>query len=262
MKKSIVLISLALSIVSVVLYRTPSISGKIINVMSAPASRESAWEYLDSQPIPLRMPTELPTSIHDPLLMAGWIYLYNQERTFQLWDGSSLSGRMLAEFVFENNITILWGTPDICHGISCSPKPVCTKEPCTGENLEFSPIYITASLKNVPEGEIIRLVELIAHEIFHHTQPFGFVYDTLFEEYWAFYVGMQVVQNVWGDFDRYNSRNNACLKLWFMEHGLTVYFGIDPYPQSMISSVNLDAVNCLDVTDGMISVYQITSNGP
>jgi hypothetical protein len=261
MKKSIVMFGLVLSMVSTVLYRTPSISGKVSEMTAGPVSRERIWDYLESQPILISMPAELPASIRDPLLLAGWVYLYNQERKFELWDGSLLSGRMLAQYVLDHNVSILWGSPDICHGISCSPKPVCAEESCDALDLQLGPIYITASLKKISDGEITKLVDQMAHEIFHYTEPFGWVSDTLFEEYWAFYVGAQVSQSTWADFESYNSRNLACLKLWFMQHRLTVYFGLDPYPQSMIDTVNLNTVNCPVKIKSMTSVYQIISNG-
>jgi len=261
MKKSIVMISLVLSMVSTVLYRTPSISGKISEMMAAPVSRESAWKYLDSQPITLSMPDELPTTINDPLLMAAWIYIYNQENPFEIWDGSLVSGRMLAEYVLNNKVPVLWSTPEHCNGNSCTPRLFCAEEPCSEKYPEVTSIYLTPTLKKISGAEITKLVDQMAHEIFHHTKQFGWVADTTYEEYWAFYVGAQVSQSTWTDFDSYSSTNIACLKLWFVNHNLQVYFRFDPYPQKVISSAILEAPNCPPPMDNLITASTLFANG-
>src|SRR5258706_173339 len=40
--------------------------------------------------------------------------------------------------------------------------------------------------------DVPSLVLILAHEIFHQTQPFGAVKDTRFEEYWAFRLEAQI----------------------------------------------------------------------
>ena len=260
MKKSILITSLIVITISAVLYYIPANSGKLSRAMAEPTSSANTWESLDLQASGISVPPELPTTIDDPLLLAGWVYLYNQEETFPLWDGRLLSGRMLAEYVLDEQVRIVWGTEDICNGRSCSPRPICSDEACA--QVKFvDPIYIASSFKDIPESEIMSLVEQLAHEIFHRSLPFGAVDDTLFEEYWAFYVAMQVAQSNWADFESYDSTYLACLTTWFMQHKLMVYAEIEAYPVNMIDSVNLDAPNCPIGPGGEFNINAIIANG-
>jgi len=233
LKKTICLTSLTIALTVCTLFQYRSISK---NIDPLAETNHEATGYLKALPSNLVVPPVLPATIKDPEILAAWIYLYNQQVPFQLWDGSTLNGRKLAQFILGNRINVTWGTKEICNGISCAPRD--------GKNKAY-PIYISASLKDQPDGGIITLAETLAHEIFHHTEPFGNVGDTKFEEYWAFFVGEKVAQTTWIDFQGYDSLNPVCLKNWFTDHHMQYYLDLDPYPKVVSESVKSTAQGCV-----------------
>lgn len=186
-----------------------------------------------------------PTTIQDAVLLEGWTALYNHQETIQMPDGRTLTGRNLAQFIIDNAIPVLW-TPADDHQTSYSTI-ACGGDVCTYDDGHpgTDPIYITASIKTLEDGRMSQLVERMAHEIYHRMQPFGQVRITLFEEYSAYYLSMQISQTTWAQFKGYDARNPACLTRWFNDTNLMyAYQHLGLYPQSVISSVNLTSQAC------------------
>ena len=242
MKKTISLISLTITLLVSTLFRQQIIDKSVnqISILSPLAvfstTNRMAIELVNKLQPELVIPRTLPSTIQDPKLMAAWIYLYNQQERIQLWDGSTLSGQQLAQFVLDNQTPVEWGTNDICQGNSCVLRFSCQNEQC--------PIYITASLKDKANSDIVPLAETLAHEIFHHTEPFGYVKDTRFEEFLAFYVASRITKTSWVNFDGYDPLNPACVKLWFVNHHLTVFNDYTLYPRAVTLKVHFSARTC------------------
>jgi hypothetical protein len=199
---------------------------------NSPMSAKAAPRQLDvnaavsSMQLPANtvVPAELPTTVQDPLLLEGWIYLYNRTQTCTLWDGTSLTGQQLAQYVVDNNVTITWNS-----------------DPAYGESSwvdrgETDIVYINPGLQTSTELRMVNLVGTMAHEMFHRTTPFGQVEGTLYEEYWAFYVGACVSGQAQSDFNFYNPLSSASLKSFFKDTNRGNYLGYYPeYPQSVVA---------------------------
>ena len=174
------------------------------------------------------------TLIQDALLLEVWTQLYSLHEEVGLWDGSNISGRDLAQFVLDSAIPVVWDTECVCGGSSCSVRYF------DGELWDFEdgqagadPIYISPLLKDMAEGRLERLVDAMAHEIFHRTQPFGSGRDTQYEEFTAYYVGSHVAHTTSEVFTGYDGLNAASLGQWFIDNGLTAYSDLALYPQSV-----------------------------
>jgi hypothetical protein len=179
-------------------------------------------------------------------LLEGWNRLNNHTEPIQLWDGHTLSGHELAQYVLDYAIPIVWGSPDVCGGDSCS-KRYCRGEVCTYDNDQpgVKPIYINPSLRAKAEGQMDELVDTLAHEIYHRTQPFGSVDDSLYEEYSAYYVGAHISGVRWTNFEDYNPLQPACLVKWFHDnHLLEGYQQYKAYSLDMVSSVDTSSTTC------------------
>ena len=169
------------------------------------------------------VPATLPTTITDPVLMEGWITLYNQTKSYELWNGTSLSGQQLAQYILDNNIIITWNTNPAYSGSWV-------------DRGETGNIYINPELKDANEAQMTRLVGTLAHEIFHSTTPFSQVEDTLYEEYWAFYVGSKVSGKAQADFNSFNPEAPASLKLWFETNNRSDYLDeLEMYPENIVA---------------------------
>jgi hypothetical protein len=83
---------------------------------------------------------------------------------------------MLAQYVVDQAVVITWNTSSLYIGSWVDRDNTKT-------------IYINPELKEETEMQMIHLVSDISHEIFHDLTPFNQKADTLYEEYWAFYVG-------------------------------------------------------------------------
>ncbi len=92
----------------------------LISSLSPRSARAIPAEIAFEAPPGLANPLALPASIQEAELLDGWIYLYNQLDPVQLWDGSLLTGRDLAQFVLDRSIPIVWDTENQCGGASCS----------------------------------------------------------------------------------------------------------------------------------------------
>ena len=170
------------------------------------------------------VPDTLPATIQDPILLKGWITLYNQTKSCELWDGNTLSGQQLAQYVVDNNVTITWNT-----------------DPAYGESSwvdrgETDNVYINPGLQIGNEDQMVRLVGTLAHEMFHRTAPFDQEADTLYEEYWAFYVGSCISGRGQAGFNYYNPQSPASLKLWFEANNRSDYLDeFEMYPQNVVA---------------------------
>jgi len=178
------------------------------------------------------VPASLPSGIQDPALLEAWVRLYNHTDPLRLWDGSSLTGRSLAEYLRDHAIPVVWGTAQYCGGYSCSAKNC-----VTGQDLcrydAGQPIFVRAGER----GDMAALVDTLAHEIFHRTQPFGAVHDTRFEEYWAFRVEYHITPESWLTFGAFDPLDPNHLNLWLRENNMPQYFQLPEYPASVAALV-------------------------
>lgn len=238
MNKTIILIDLAL-----ILLLTLTACGSIAQAAPLPTKTVQ----------PTAVPQ--PNTIQDPLLLEGWNILFNKTEPVQLWDGRSISGHELAEYVLEYAIPIVWGSADICHGNSCS-KNSCQGDICTynyGEN-GVLPIYINPSIQTERGTQMSHLVDNLAHEIYHRTQPFGPVIDSLYEEFSAYYIGASISGVSWTNFEDYNPLQPACLVKWFYDnHLLDGYKQFNTYSLSVVPWVDTSSTTCTSGTTSLVS---------
>jgi hypothetical protein len=166
-------------------------------------------------------------TIQDPILQQAWLALYNQPEPFPLWKGASLSGRSLAQFILDRRIPIIWDIENICGGSSCS-RNHCTKNSC--KYIDSEPIYILPAYRQDLQG----LQGVLAHEIFHRTQPFGPVHGTRYEEYWAYKIDTHFTRDRWFRFDGYNPLDQTQLAQWFIDNQIHGYYELQYYPPSLV----------------------------
>lgn len=246
MKKIIILTNLiALMIVSACSPQQASANASSA-LYELPATDRLTDEYRSLLPENNTVPDRLPTTIEDPHLLAAWVYLYNQNEPITIQDGATLTGRRLAEMVIERGIPVLWGSDAVCSGNSCSERFSCQDIACvasyTGE--EIDPIYISQRFQDTQAFTLARLAGSLAHELYHYTRPFGPVESSLYEEYYAFYVGTQVEKADWAVFTGYQPLKLACLMQWFRVHGRTEYFGIPAYPFTLTAQTDQTSELC------------------
>ncbi len=180
-----------------------------------------------------------PTTLQDELLLEAWDSLSQHQEPVKLWDGHSYSGHDLAQFVLDQAIPVGWDFKEVCHGDSCSQR-YCNGDVCTHHEdgkPEVDPIYISLYFMTLKEDQMQRLVESLAHEIFHRMEPYGPVKDTQYEEFSAIFLAAQISRSTWQNFKGYDTRNPACLKRWFSNHRLFWYLDLPAYPQSVAASL-------------------------
>lgn len=197
---------------------------------------EASIGYL---PIGTAIPVQLPTTINDPQLLAALIYLTNLDNPITVWDGSVWTGRSLAQFVLDNNIPVNWSSPEICQ-FSCIIRPICEDAGCARANEMDYPIYIDPALKT---SSIQKIAGSLAHEIFHHTEPFGKVRSTLYEEYWAFKIGDSLSNGSWTPLVEGDEFKPVCLKQWFFNNIATTYDLVE-YPQEVVLKAISNDTSC------------------
>jgi RHS repeat-associated protein len=153
-------------------------------------------------PYGMVVPPDLPTHINDPLLLQAWIWLYN-----------SPTGQQYAEFFRDNNIPIVAVSGDI-------------------GNYSNGTIYVA-----LETGVISGIAGNMGHEAYHATEPFGSGKPSLYEEYRAYQVSHNVVNelSVYAttpqgttftsplDFAGFNPWNQVSLQSWFTHNGLERY---------------------------------------
>ncbi len=183
-------------------------------------------------PPDLIVPPVLPHTIHDPLLLETWVRVYAQQEPIQLWEGVTVSGRGLAQYLLDHAIPVEWDTDHVCGNGSCS-RLSCAAEHCTYADGKsgVTPIYVTP----IERGDMPGLMNTLAHEIFHRTQPFGPVRSTRYEEFWAFVVGARISKSDWPSFGAYDPLDPNQLNLWFRENRLEYYFQYQEYPATIAS---------------------------
>ena len=174
---------------------------------------------------------DLPLGVQDPILLDAWIRVYQQQEPIQLWDSSTVTGRDLAQYLFDHNIPVVWDTGNVCSNSSCSIKH-CHADGCVYDEGKpgVEPIYILPAYLTDPSG----LVATLAHEIFHRTQPFGAVPTTRFEEYWAFVIAAHLSTTDALVFSGYDSLYPGDLTLWINENRIGAYLALPEYPASVI----------------------------
>jgi hypothetical protein len=241
MNTKLTLISLVILLVSLTACQTPSVLAKepvvvqeIVNDQE-PIFTEEPANALTSVLEDLSIPAELPFTIQDPVLLEGWIRLYNHQEPIQLWDGNTLTGHELAQFLLDQSIPVMWDINHVCGTGSCSVR-YCAGDTCNFEDglPGFDPIYINLAIQSWEDTRMSRLIGTLAHEIYHRTAPYGNVKDTLFEEFTAYTIGSQISQSDWLFFTGYDGLNPACLQRWFNDNGLMGGYEDFPlYPQSV-----------------------------
>jgi len=237
MFKFLFLLCLTFVIISAIYFLTTTILIPLTGSQPSSAAGLSK-EYVDLLPAGYTIPDTLPANIHDPLLLTGWVYLYNQQKPLQTWNGQPLSGRMLAQYALDQQVIIEWNTINDCSGGSCSERP-------HAEDIgNLHPILIRTGLQEQGRAKINELAGTLAHEIFHHMLPFGNVPDTLFEEFWGYSTGAQISGSYWMDSAEYNTQNGACLRLWFQDKKLDYYNGLKTYPQVVSAAADESSLTC------------------
>jgi hypothetical protein len=245
MKKNLNLLTLIVITTSLILSACQNQPVSIEFIQEMNAGTRLPKIKIDLLPENVIIPQKLPNTVRDELLLTAWVYLYNQNEPFQMWDGSTLTGRQLAQFIIDYKIEVKWGLEEICHNNSCTPRPVCQTNQCLEDYKEIGdyPIYIALRYQDTQVEDLPFLAGSLAHETYHHTEPHGKVSSTLFEEYWAFFVGKQISQDKSLDFKGYQPLNPSCLKLWLVQNNRTGY-ELEMYPNSILDLVDNDLPNC------------------
>jgi hypothetical protein len=74
----------------------------------------------------------------------------------------------------------------------------------------------------------------MTHKMFHRTTPFGQEADTLYEEYWDFYMGSCISGREQADFNHFNPQSPTSSKLWFEANNRSDYLDeFEMYPEKM-----------------------------
>jgi hypothetical protein len=223
----------------------------IITLLSVPATTVSAKtnalpeQYQNLLPAGYNILETLPTAITDPLLLTGWVYLYNQEAPITRWDGQVVSGRMLAQYIADQQVAVRWDTKNECNGSSCSPRPKCKAGLCKlFQKGSSSPILVATAYLNPEKMNIAELAGTLAHESIHHMLPFGNVSDTVYEEFWAFTIGNTISKATWLDYEGYNPLKAICLQDWIGANSLQSYSGLSLYPAAVETSADNTSSTC------------------
>jgi hypothetical protein len=168
------------------------------------------------------LPETLPTTIQDPILLEGWIRLYNSTQNCELWDGYTLNGQELAQYVVDQAVVITWNT---------NPNNIGS----WSDRDNTGTIYINPDFKEENEMQMINLVSHMSHEIFHDLIPFNQKADTLYEEYWAYYVSYCISGQSLESFYAH-PMSAGSLTQWFYNNGLDNYLDMyEMYPGDLVA---------------------------
>ena len=233
MKRTLVVGLLVITIaLAVVNQAWPRISAEAAPLQKSP-QRAVDLSYL---PPELAIPAALPAGLDDPLLIEAWVRLYNHNEPLELWDGTTLTGRDLAQFLLDQAIPLVWDVQGRCRNASCSFQ-YCDPalETCRYDDGQpgVDAIYIFPA----QAGDMPTLVSTLAHEGFHRMQLFGEVHDTRFEEFWACKVGAAFNAQSGFKFDGYDPLVSGYLLLWIRDNGLTPYYDLPNYPPSITAEL-------------------------
>ncbi len=230
MKKLIFLFLLAFIVSFQVLFTPGTVFAQLSGAPAIPQ------KYIDLLPAGYTIPAELPTTIHDPLLLAGWVYLYNQQEPLHTWDSHDLTGRKIAQMIIDQRISVQWNVHKKYGGNSYSERPACHKKSCAEDRENHQPIMIDTHYLDPGQQNLANLADTLAHEMIHHMLPFGNIEDTLYEEFWAYSIGLQISKSKQLDLRGYSPLQATCLTQWFNMNHLTYYSGMQYYPQSIKDS--------------------------
>jgi len=192
------------------------------------ASAGTASSTLESQ----------PARIQDPLILQGLDTLRSKTDAIQLPNGNKINGEALAQFIVDSQIPVVWGSDEICGGSSCSRMYCTTDGKCSYEDGQpgIDPIYLNPAIQSQSVGKMDRLANELAHEAFHRIRYFGSVKISQFEEYWAFYVGAQLVKADRPKFNGIDPQDPQQLGKWFTLHGMRGYLRLPAYPGSTLQA--------------------------
>jgi hypothetical protein len=166
-------------------------------------------------------------TIEDVNLRQALETLSTHQEIIRLWDGKTVSGWELVNFLKNKGIPVKWASEGPCKDVSCSQLFFFNGVYVYEDGIPGAdPIYINPTIKDQTA-----LMRSLSHEIFHRTQPFGKVLDTQLEEYWAFFVEAQISGSAWPVFDGYDPQDPASLRSWFITHRLPGYLDLEAYPQ-------------------------------
>jgi len=235
--KKIILVAL-LTITAMGIVSQPALFVKTAEAFVSPAAAQRA--ALTAQlPANITIPDTLPANIQDPMLLEAWVRLYNHLEPIQLWDGSTITGRQLAQYALDHALPIVWDTGHVCSGGSCSVRYCDETVWRFDDQLHpgIKPIYI-APIAQPDATSMQFLVGTLAHEIFHRTSPFGAVADTKFEEYWAFRIGAAIGKNAAPNFDGIDPLISGELFIWLLKNRMPFYYSLPEYPASVAALVD------------------------
>ena len=184
-----------------------------------------------------------PNTIQDAVLQQAWEQLNTLSEPVQLADGASISGHDLAQFILKNNIAIEWDENNVCEESSCSVRYHIPGE--TAYTHDGEPIYMRVALKALAEENMNTLVSSMAHEIYHYTEPFGQVDDSLYEEYQAFNLAARITHTPGMEDTCDNPMQPECLKQWLEKHNILYgYTQIQEYPPNLVDKVDHTGQSC------------------
>jgi hypothetical protein len=231
-------------------------SGCAVNsAKPAPAPQATpAPIHLEDLPTDLEIPSELPTTIHDPKLLGAWIQLYNRPNPIFQWDGSLLTGKTLAKLILDQSIPVLWDAEKKCGGAGCSIRH-CDEQGCNYQDTDVEPIYIHPVLRDDPNA----LLGTLAHELYHRLEPFGGVRDTLFEEYCAYAVEVQLSGANSPKFGIFDPLVPADLHGWFHHYQIDDKYQIENYPAAILPLVK--GTNAENTRVGMLDIMATAPEG-
>jgi hypothetical protein len=238
------IISLIILILSHLLNAASQPAVELSEVYEIPLSSSLEETYTRLLPAGFVVPDDLPAKIDDPLLLTAWVYLYNHSEPITIHNGQTVSGRELAEYARTQRIPILWSSEDICRNNSCSIRPACKDATCVAKfkNKKTITIYLSPRYQEESVEMLPNLAGSLAHELYHHQLPFGPMKTSLYEEYWAYFIGGSISKASWATFDGYNPLQAACLKQWFSDHNWKGLSDHDLYPFTL-EGVTVDLSN-------------------
>ena len=189
---------------------------------------QQALTYL---PVNTQTPQSWPAIIQDPQILAAWVYLYTHDQTIQIWDGKQVTTRNLAQLALDHHFVIEWSTPDNCQ-FSCTDRPICDEDhTCVDPSLMEYGIFLNPELRQ--STDIVMIAGTLAHELFHHSEPFGKGKDTLFEEYWAFSIGSSITGDYLAALQTASVYQPHCLEQWFNGNSRREFYQMPVYPQAI-----------------------------
>jgi hypothetical protein len=209
----------------------------------------SSWGHQPAQAsAETNAPVESQASINqDAYILDGMSYLGSLADPIQLPNGDFVSGAALVQFIIASHIPVVWGSDEICGGGSCSLMYCSAGGECSYEDGQpgIDPIYLNPSIKSQSVGMLERLANDLAHEAFHRMRYFGSVKISQYEEYWAFYVGSQVVNADWPKFNGIDPKDPQQLASWFTMHAMPGYLHLPAYPGSVAQASPFQASQAL-----------------